>query len=127
MRLGTLGIQLRLRGHLWEQGREWPRYTQGYFYQGFEECRITGGKPKGLRFSQYEVDNILTDADVLDIGSNAGFVARYCAKLAASVTIIELNPFLNKIVRDAADYLALKNVSVIEGDFTTRAWRISAV
>jgi len=122
--LGTLGLQLRLRKHLWDQSREWPkekRYTQGYFYQGFEEIGITGAKPTSFRFAQYEVDNILANAEILDIGSNAGFVACYCAKMGASVTAIELNPFLNKIARDTASFLDLKNISVIEGDFATCA------
>ena len=120
--LGTLRIQFRLRGHLKEQRRHWPkekRYSQGYFYQGLEELGITGGKPTGYRFAQYDVDALIKNADVLDIGSNAGFVACYCAKLAKSVTALELNPFLNKIAQDTADYLRHGNISIIEDDFTT--------
>lgn len=119
---GTLGIQYRLRAHLKEQSRSWPkekRYTQGYFYQGLEELGITGAKPTGFRFAQYMVDDILKDADLLDIGSNCGFVAAYCAKKATTVTAIELNPFLNRIAKDTLDYLNLKNVEVIEDDFST--------
>jgi SAM-dependent methyltransferase len=119
---GTLGIQFRLRKHLKAQNRSWPkekRYTQGYFYQGLEELGITGGKPTGFRFAQYQVDDILNNADVLDIGSNAGFVACYCAKKASSVTAVELNPFMNRIAKDAADYLHLKNIDIVDGDFST--------
>ena len=120
--LATLGIQYRLRQHLKAQNRSWPkekRYTQGYFYQGLEELGITGAKPTGFRFSQYQVDDILKNADVLDIGSNCGFVSCYCARRAASVTAIEVNPFLNRIAKDAADYLKLGNINFVENDFST--------
>jgi len=120
--LGTLGLQHRLRKHLKDQKRSYPkaeRYSQGYFYQGLEDIGITGGKPTGFRFSQYEVDSLLKDAEILDIGSNAGFVACYCAqKGAASVTAVEINPFLNRIANDTAKFLKLKNVEVIESDFS---------
>ena len=120
--LGTLGIQYRLRQHLKDQNRSYSkeeRYTQGYFYQGLEEIGITGAKPTGFRFSQYEVDNLLRNSDILDIGSNAGFVACYCAlKGAASITAVELNPYLNRIANDTAKFFKLKNVKVIESDFS---------
>lgn len=119
---GTFAIQRRLRGHLKEQNRLWPKekkYTQGYFYQGLEDLGITGAKPTRFRFAQYQVDDLLKNADILDIGSNCGFVASYCAMQAASVTAVELNPFLNRIARDTTEYLKLTNVKIIDSDFTT--------
>lgn len=119
---GNLGIQRRLYGHLRDQAREWPKeklYTHGYFYQGLEELGITGGKPTGFRFRQYDVDRILRGADVLDIGSNCGFVAAYCARLAKHVTAVEFNPYLNRIARDTAKHLGLRNMEVVDGDFAT--------
>lgn len=119
--LGTLPIQYRLRKHLKDQNRLWPkekRYTQGYFYQGLEELGITGAKPTGFRFSQYQVDDILKNKTILDIGSNCGFVASYCAKQASSVTAVELNPFLNRIAKDTVNYLNLRNVHIVESDFS---------
>lgn len=122
LRLGTLGIQRRLRRHLAAQNREWPkekRYSRGYFYQGLEELGITGGKPTAFRFAQYEVDDLLPGATVLDIGSNAGFVACYCAKRSDKVTAVELNPFLHRIGLEAAEYLGLSNISFVQDDFAT--------
>lgn len=119
---GKLLIQQRLYGHLRAQAREWPKeklYTKGYFYQGLEELAITGAKPTGFRFRQYQVDDLLAGADVLDIGSNCGFVAAYCARRASSVTAVELNPYLNRIARDTASYLRLRNIDVVDADFTT--------
>lgn len=119
---GKLGIQRRLYGHLADQARDWPKeklYTKGYFYHGLEELGITGAKPTGFRFRQYQVDDLLRDADVLDIGSNCGFVAAYCAQRARHVTAIELNPYLNRIARDTASHLGLANMEVVDGDFTS--------
>lgn len=119
--LGTSLLQYRLRKHLKEQNRTWPKekkYSQGYFYQGLEEIGITGCKPTNFRFKQYQVDEILENAHVLDIGSNCGFVSCYCAKRAATVTAIELNPYLNKIAKDTSKHLKLDNISIIDEDFT---------
>lgn len=115
---GHTRIQRVLREHLREQNRQWPRpYNHGYFYQGLEELSITGVKPTAFRFRQYQVQEILNGAEVLDIGSNCGFVAAYCARTAKQVTGIELNPFLNNIARDSIKYLGIDNVEIIEGDF----------
>jgi len=119
---GKFFIQRKLFGHLKEQVKSWPKekqYTHGYFYQGLEELCITGGKPTGFRFRQYDVDRILDGAEVLDIGSNAGFVATYCAWRAKHVTAIELNPHLNRIARDTAEYFKLQNIDVVDDDFAT--------
>lgn len=118
---GRLLIQRRLMKHLKAQRANWPKqkqYSQGYYYQGLEELGITGAKPTGFRFRQYDVDPLLANADVLDIGSNCGFVSAYCAKRARSVTGVELNPYLNRIAVDTAHYLKLNNVTFVEDDFT---------
>ncbi|MFS2157019.1 class I SAM-dependent methyltransferase [Pseudomonas sp. Pseusp122] len=118
---GHFFIHRRLRRHLNEQKKNWPKgkqYTQGYYYQGLEEIGITGAKPTGFRFRQYDVDSLLDNAEVLDIGSNCGFVAAYCARRAKSVLGVELNPYLNKIAVDTARYLKRTNVRIVQGDFT---------
>lgn len=117
-RMGHRAHHLRMQAHLREQKRHWTgAYVQGYFYQGLEELGISGAKPSRRRFAQYEVDDILKGADVLDIGSNTGFVALHCARMARSVTGVELNPYLNRIAAETARYLSLGNASFIEADF----------
>lgn len=120
LKLGTLDLQIRLKKHLKEQKKSWPKekqYTQGYFYQGFEDIGITGCKPTHFRFRQYEVDNFLLNAEILDIGSNCGFVSCYCARLGKAVTGIELNPYLNKVAKETQQYLNLSNIEFLESDF----------
>lgn len=120
--MGKALIQRKLFGHMKDQIKDWPKekqYSHGYFYQGLEQLGITGGKPTGFRFKQYDVDQILAGAEVLDIGSNAGFVAVYCAWRAKFVTAVELNPHLNRVARDTAKHFKLSNMEVIDGDFST--------
>lgn len=118
-RLGHSKIRRQMLKHLEDQKKEgWTgAYVQGYFYQGLEELGISGAKPTEFRFRQYDVDNILEDAEVLDIGSNTGFVAIYCAKLAKRVVGVELNPYLNRIARDASEYLLISNIELSQSDF----------
>ena len=68
-------------------------------------------------FDQYQVDDLLKDADVLDIGSNTGFVAIYCAKFSKEVLGIGLNPYLNRVARETAEYLKVKNAQFMDVDF----------
>jgi len=118
IRMGHLALHRRLIGILREQKRHWKgAYVQGYFYQGLEDIGIYGVKPTRHRFRQYQVDDLLKGAEVLDIGSNSGFVAIYCAKLAKCVVGVELNPYLNRIAYDTAAYIGVKNAKFVEADF----------
>lgn len=117
-RLGHGKLRKQLMGHIADQKANWDgAYVQGYFYQGLEEIGISGAKPTKFRFDQYEVDDILQNTDVLDIGSNTGFVAIHCARLAKSVIGIELNPYLNRIARDVSEYLKIDNTDFLDLDF----------
>lgn len=118
-RKGHFGIYLKLLNHLNSQKRLWKRsYSRGYFYQGYEELGINGTKPTGYRFHQYNVDSLLRDSNILDIGSNNGFVSIYCARLGKTVTGIEYNPYLINIVKDVSTYLGVLNTNFIQDDFT---------
>ena len=114
-------LHRRLRQHLVEQEKAWPgRYSGGYFYQGLDQIGITGVKPTEFRFRQYDIDGLLDrNARVLDVGSNCGFVAIYCAQRVKQVDAVELNPYLNRIAAEAAAYLGVRNLNIHEQDFTT--------
>ena len=55
---------------------------------------------------------------VLDIGSNAGFMACFLSEFTKEVDAIELNPYLVKMGSVTKAFLGLKNVNFLEGDFT---------
>jgi len=103
-----------------EQLLSWPAmvYCDGSFYQGYEKIGVFGVKPVQERLTNYDSKRyIKSDSNVLDIGSNAGFLACEVASQAGSVTAVEYNPFLNRIGRAAAEYLSLENISFIDANF----------
>lgn len=101
------------------QKKYWPHsYCNGYFYQGFAEIGVRGVKPAEDRYKSYELDRYVTNqSTVLDIGSNAGFLAMLMAKTAKHVNAVELNPFLTLAGSQVAGVLDLENVSHINNDF----------
>jgi SAM-dependent methyltransferase len=118
---GLRSLRKRLVAHMREQSANWPNaYTTGYFYQGFWEVGITGAKPTEFRFAQYEVDSLLAPGfSALDIGSNCGFVALHLAKSLRRVVGVEINPYLIKVGKETARYLARDNVEFICESFDT--------
>ena len=77
-------------------------------------------KPSVKRIKGYDISSYFNkDMDVLDIGSNNGFIACHIAPHVKSVDGIELNPYLNKIAEDTKAYLGIDNVRILEADFVT--------
>ncbi|WP_340153098.1 class I SAM-dependent methyltransferase [uncultured Marivirga sp.] len=94
-------------------------YCEGYYYQGYKRIGIHGIKPTEPRMENYDIANYLSkDKTVLDIGSNAGWLACYLAEYSKEVEGIELNPYLVKMGEATAKFLNISNVNFIEGDFT---------
>lgn len=103
------------------QNKEWGSfvYCDGYYYQGYKKIGIHGIKPTEERISNYDIDQYLSkEKTVLDIGSNAGFMACFLSEFTKEVDAIELNPYLVKMGSVTKAFLGLKNVNFLEGDFT---------
>lgn len=93
-------------------------YCGGSFYQGYDRIGIAGVKPAEKRLERYDAYRYFHDTSkVLDIGSNAGFMACELSYAAAAVDAVELNPYLNEIGILTAEFLE-KNVNFINEDFT---------
>jgi len=107
---------LRLHNH---QYQNWDNsYCHGYAYQGYAKIGLRGIKPTELRVSKYEIDSFFTkDKTVLDIGSNAGFMAIHFSALCRHIDALEYNPYLCLVGRSVADELSVSNVSFIANDF----------
>jgi SAM-dependent methyltransferase len=116
-----IGLHRQLRGRLGEQKQNWQNeYCDGYFYQGYERIGISGVKPTKQRLQNYLIYNLLNkDQSILDIGSNCGFLAIHVAGFVKEVDAIEINPYLNKIGEDTAQFLGTKNVKFITADFSS--------
>lgn len=94
--------------------KKWPHYDygEGYFYQGYPPLCIHGLRNTDFRFKLYRLDSILnSDAKVLDIGCNAGFLSLTIAKRCAYVDAFDNNPFLIRIAEQCCQFEALRNVT----------------
>ena len=110
-----------LKNHLEDQSKKWPHFIyskeQG-FYQGFDKIGIVGSRSTEKRFNEYNIENLFSkNKNVLDIGSNCGFVSLYTSEFVKNVIGVEINPFLVKISNDTKAFLGIKNVNFICSKF----------
>lgn len=105
-------LHQEIRQHLAAQAGSWRNsYAEGYPYQGFGRVGILGARPVEKRWASYGVDEYLSaEKDVLDIGSNTGFLSLHVAPLCRSVDGIELNPHMVAIAEATRKHLAVSNV-----------------
>lgn len=93
-------------------------YCKGYYYQGYSRIGINGIKPTEKRMKNYNVFSYFNkNSNVLDIGSNSGFMSCYLGDYFKRVVGIELNPYLIQMSNYTKEYLNFKNVEFIEGSF----------
>jgi SAM-dependent methyltransferase len=98
---------------------EHQNFGRGSFYQSNEELNILGQRPTAKRFEIYQLDNLLKlQHDVLDIGSNCGFISLKAANKVNSVTGIEISETLVLISRITKRKLRIRNAEFILGDFS---------
>ena len=110
-----------LKNHLEEQSKKWPHFIyskeQG-FYQGFAKIGIVGSRSTEKRFDEYNIGSLFSkNKNVLDIGSNCGFVSLYTSEFVKSVIGVEINPFLVKISNDTKAFLGTQNAKFICSTF----------
>ena len=110
-----------LKNHLEDQSKKWPHFIyskeQG-FYQGFDKIGIVGSRSTEKRFNEYNIENLFSkNKNVLDIGSNCGFVSLYTSEFVKNVIGVEINPFLVKISNDTKAFLGIKNANFICSKF----------
>jgi len=85
-------------------------FGRGKFYQQFDLLKLEGQRPIVERFDQYKIcDKFPEHINVLDIGSNTGFMSLYIAPRVAHVDGIEMTPSFVTIANKAAELLDIKN------------------
>lgn len=96
--------------------------VMGNMYQSLPMLGIKGSRPTDVRIKQYGLKDLLNNKmDVLDIGSNIGFMDMEIASLARSVTGIEYTPEVSKFSKRIAQKLNICNVTFINADF--KEWK----
>ena len=114
-------LHLKLKAHLKNQNEKWEHFIyskQDGFYQGLDKINIKGSRSTEKRFNEYNIRNLFSkNENVLDIGSNCGFVSLYTSEFVKSVIGVEINPFLVKISNDSKAFLGIQNVKFICSTF----------
>ena len=114
-------LHLKLKAHLKNQNEKWEHFIyskQDGFYQGLDKINIKGSRSTEKRFNEYNIGNLFSkNENVLDIGSNCGFVSLYTSEFVKSVIGVEINPFLVKISNDSKAFLGIQNVKFICSTF----------
>lgn len=89
------------------------------FYQSFPRLRLNGMRPTDKRIEKYGLAEYLSkEADVLDIGSNAGFLDMEIAPKCKSVLGVEYNAKLVDVANTAKDILKISNAQFICDDYS---------
>ena len=91
-------------------------YGTGYFYQSLEKINLSGLRCSKKRVNEYNIDNFVKDAKVLDIGCNSGFLICELEQNFQKCVGIEWNKTLVDIGKKTIDYLNLNNIEFINAD-----------
>tara|TARA_B100001013_G_scaffold334821_1_gene252780 strand:- start:402 stop:1058 length:657 start_codon:yes stop_codon:yes gene_type:complete len=114
-------LHLKLKAHLKNQNEKWEHFIyskQDGFYQGLDKINIKGSRSTEKRFNEYNIGSLFSkNKNVLDIGSNCGFVSLHTSEFVKSVTGVEINPFLVKISNDTKEFLNIQNVKFVCSTF----------
>ena len=114
-----LELHKNINGILETSINKWNAYDYGqsYYYQGFKRLSITGLRNTESRIKEMELTSIAKGKNVLEIGSNAGFISLILANYASSVTAIENNPFLVEISNSCKKFLNQDNIKFVSTKF----------
>lgn len=89
------------------------------FYQSFKPLNFKGYRDTEYRIDVYNIKKFLnSDHDVLNIGSNCGFIDIEIAKKCKSVTSIEPDFKLTEICNLISNEFNIKNIKTINNSFT---------
>ena len=114
-------LHSKLKAHLKDQNEKWEHFIyskQDGFYQGLDKINIKGSRSTEKRFNEYNIGSLFSkNKNVLDIGSNCGFVSLYTSEFVKNVIGVEINPFLVKISNDTKAFLGIKNANFICSKF----------
>ena len=92
-------------------------YGSGYFYQSYESLGIFGIRSTEDRINFLKLHKYTDNKNILDIGSNSGFLSLSLSKNANNIIGIEPNDFLNQQANLVKNFLRVDNVKFITTKF----------
>ena len=94
-------------------------YSGGYFYQSSERINLSGLRSSKKRTLNYSINEILKNKDILDVGTNSGFLLFELENNFKSILGIDYNQKLINLANIVKDYLDEKKIFFICADFET--------
>lgn len=92
--------------------------SDNLLYQSFDQLNIKGQRPTNYRIEKYNLSKYIDkNKTILDIGNNVGFFDLTIASKVKSITGIEYDKSLSTIANLTKEFLNVKNVNFINGDF----------
>ncbi len=92
-------------------------YGQGYFYQSLEKINLSGLRNSKKRIEQYKILEDIKNKEIIDIGTNSGFILFQLDNVFKNATGIEKNPKLIEVALKVKSFLNIKNVFFVKSDF----------
>ena len=92
-------------------------YGSGYFYQSFNKLKISGLRDTVSRINNYNIKNYTKNKNILDIGSNTGFILFELENNFKKATGIEYNKNFSSISNYVKNIFQISNINFIENNF----------
>lgn len=89
------------------------QFGRKILYQSFDDLNIRGQRNTRKRLEIYKINDIINEnMEILNIGSNLGFLDFYLSKKVKLVTSVEYNESLTNIHKLVNEYFNVNNVEV---------------
>ena len=92
-------------------------YGEGYFYQSFSSIFISGFRNTSERIKLMNLNKIVKNKTVLEIGCNSGFIACSIASNTKSVVAFDIMEDLIKLANEVKAYKNIKNIIFYKSSF----------
>jgi SAM-dependent methyltransferase len=92
-------------------------YGNFYYYQSFKKIQISGFRNTEERIQKLNIENIIKNKSILDIGSNSGFLLLSIANDIRDGYGIDINPYLVETSNTVKSYLNIDNVNFVSSPF----------
>ena len=86
-------------------------YGEGYFYQSLSKINLRGLRNTIFRKKELKLEKISQDKNILDIGTNTGFLLMEMENNFSEALGIDHNPSLIKIANIVKNFLKIQNIS----------------
>ena len=92
-------------------------YGEGFFYQSIYPINLDGLRDSAKRIKKLNLNNYLKNSIFLDIGTNIGGIPLSINNEFKYGFGIDHNEIIIKVAQEVQDYLKIKNLQFIHGDF----------